>query len=171
MRSAKASKLCRSVYPVDRDEPRRGGGAGLIEPFRMASERPLQFGRIEPLQDAAHQRVGRRPPQRRLRESCIEDREPSVDERVDLSIRSRPAQHGDDREQNHANLAVHLPFGAPPVRDVSETGRKIDCRTPWGNLRIRLLPIEFRRISPKSRKCHLTPLRSRAALTASSQER
>ena len=33
--------------PVDRDEPRRGGGAGLIEPFRMASERPLQFGRIE----------------------------------------------------------------------------------------------------------------------------
>ena len=33
--------------PVDRDEPRRGGGAGSIEPFRMASERPLQFGRIE----------------------------------------------------------------------------------------------------------------------------
>jgi hypothetical protein len=25
-------------------------------------------------------------------------------------------------------LAVHFPFGAPPVRDVSETGRKIDCR-------------------------------------------
>ena len=114
--------------PVDRDEPRRGGGAGLIEPFRMASERTLQFGRIEPLQDAAHRRVGRRPPQRCLRESCIEDREPSVDQRVDLSIRSRPAQHGDDREQNHADLAVHFPFGAPPVRDVSETGRKIDCR-------------------------------------------
>src|SRR4249920_4267440 len=138
--------------PVDRDEPGWGGGAGLIEPFRMASERPLQFGRIEPLQDAAHRRVGRRPPQRCLREGGIEDREPSVDQRVDLSIRSRPAQHGDDREQNHADLAVYFSFGAPPVRDVSEAGRKIDRRLHGGNLRIRLLPIDSERIRPEKQK-------------------
>ena len=92
----------------------------------MAPERLLQFGRIEPLQDAAHRRVGRRPPQRRLREGGIEDREPSVDQRVDLPVLPRPAQHGDDREQDHADLAVNLPFGAPPVRiEVRQDARSI----------------------------------------------
>ena len=40
--------------PVDRDEAGWGGGAGSIEPVGMAPKRLLQFGRIEPLQDAAH---------------------------------------------------------------------------------------------------------------------
>ena len=36
---------------------------------------------------------------------------------IDLVLQagSRPAQHGDDREQNHADLAVYFSFGAPPV--------------------------------------------------------
>ena len=64
--------------PVDCNEPGRGSGTGSIEPLGVATEGLLQFGRIEPLQNAAYRGVGWRPPQRGVGEGGIEEREPSL---------------------------------------------------------------------------------------------
>lgn len=70
-------------FSIEGDEPRGRVGASTIEPLRMAPERLLQFSRIEPLQNAAHRCVGRRPSQRRFGEGRIEKREPSrIRERI-----------------------------------------------------------------------------------------
>lgn len=70
-------------FSIDRNEPRRCARAIPIEPLRMAPKRLLQFVRTEPLPDAAHRCVGRRPSQRRFGEGRIEKREPSrIRERI-----------------------------------------------------------------------------------------
>ena len=86
----------------------------------------------------------------------------------DLLVRPRPAQHHNDREQDHADLAVHFPSARRPE---FHRGRTRDrSSNPSGSLRIRLLPIDLERIYPetrKSRKCRLTPRSPiRNALTA-----
>src|SRR3954465_7446207 len=110
---------------VDRDEARWCGFACMIEPLGVTSERLFQFGLVEPLEDAAHRRVGWRPPQRRTREGCVQKSEPPVHQGVDLTIRARPAQHRHDREQDHAGLPVYLPFGAPAIGNGGQAGEKI----------------------------------------------
>src|SRR5215210_417960 len=82
---------------VDRDEARWCGFACMIEPLGVTSERLFQFGLVEPLEDAAHRRVGWRPPQRRTREGCVQKAEPPVDQGMDLPIRARAAHHRQDR--------------------------------------------------------------------------
>src|SRR5215203_1368707 len=99
----------------------------MIEPLGMTSERLFQFGLIEPLEDAAHRRVGRRPPQRGTREGRVQKSEPPVDQGVDLTIRARPTHHRQNRKQDHAGLPVHLPFGASAVGNGGQAGEKI-CR-------------------------------------------
>jgi hypothetical protein len=78
----------------------------------MTPKRLLEFIGIEPLQNSAHRGVSWRPSQRRVRKSRIEQGEPRADQDVDFPIRPSAAQHGDNRKQDDADLAVNLSFGA-----------------------------------------------------------
>ncbi|MEP0232218.1 hypothetical protein [Roseibium sp.] len=49
---------------------------------------------------------------------------------VNLPIGACPTQHGDDREQNHADLAVHFALSALTVGNCGKAGHKIDG---WGH--------------------------------------
>ena len=64
--------------------------------------------------------------------SRVEKRKPFVDQRVDLAVGARPAQHGDDCEQDHSDLTTHLALRATAVRDRGEAGGEIKCRRHGG---------------------------------------
>lgn len=129
---------------VDGDEAGRGVRAGAVEAFRMTTERFLELVRIELPQDAAHRGVGRHPMQRRVRKRRVEQGKPGADQSVNLPIRPSAAQHGEDREQDDADLVVNL----PSARRRSGMAARQDARSivVTGQPPIRVTPHRFRHL-------------------------
>ena len=92
----------------------------------MAAERLFQFSRIDLAQNTAHRGVSRSTSERDTRIGSVEQRQPRVDQGVNLTVGTRSAQHSDDRKQDHAYLIVHLALRTAAVRDRREARHKIN---------------------------------------------
>src|SRR4051812_18726069 len=75
----------------------------------------FQSLRIQPPQDGAQRRVGRRTPPVQA-ESITQRHQMDVDEAVDGAIRVRPRQQAEDRKQQDMTQAVNLALGTPGIR-------------------------------------------------------
>ena len=129
---------------VEGDAGRAGLGPCRLQLCRMASERGLHRGRIEPLEDVADRRVrGRAAPFQA--EAAVQPAAMNVDEGHDAAIRVAAADDRQDREQKDMRQLVELAFRAPRIGDLCQD---IEQRTERGhdNLRIGCLPK-----NPKSR--------------------
>src|SRR5215210_2426778 len=125
----------------------------MIEPLGVTSERLFQFGLVEPLEDAAHRRVGWRPPQRRTREGCVQKAEPPVDQGMDLPIRARAAHHRQDRARIENRITPACPYIFPSARRRSGmVARQVRRSVVMSNLRVGLLPMDSDRLPLRKRK-------------------
>src|SRR4051812_37526870 len=75
----------------------------------------FQSLRVQPPQNGAQRRVGRRTPPVQA-ESVTQRHQMDVDEAVDGAIRVRPRQQAEDRKQQDVTQAVHLALGTPGIR-------------------------------------------------------
>ena len=142
---------------VEGDAGRAGLGPGRLQLCRMASERGLHRGRIEPLEDVADRRVrGRATPFQA--EAAVQPAAMNVDEGHDAAIRVTAADDRQDREQQDMRQLVELAFRAPRIGDLCQY---IEQRTErdHDNLRIGCLPK-----NPKSRPSGIPALPEKSIL-------